>query len=323
MVKGEPMKSRYLLALEGGGTRCQAVILDHLGRVVHETQAGAVNTNFVSMQEAKQAVLEAVLGVLEASQVGGGSVDLFASALVGPRFDKEFFGEWFPQAQFVFYNERDVVFARAGCYLPHGVGVVAATGATAWAVRQDDGRQIALGGLGALLGDEGSAYSIGLLGLRAAARAFEGRLDVPTNLVESLAEQLNLGKDTFNKDLVRLVYGKPFSRRDVAGLAPLVTRLAQECDPAAVRIVAKVAEDLKNLAVHAARRLFSPEEAFDLVIAGGVVNAGELVLAPLRSAFQEEFAHARMLIGSEDPAVALGRLALFHHNRSGIEQPPA
>jgi N-acetylglucosamine kinase-like BadF-type ATPase len=90
----------------------------------------------------------------------------------------------------------------------------------------------------------------------------------------------------------------------------VVTRLAAEGDPAAARITAKVARDLASLALHAARRLFTPQESFDLVAAGGLLNAGEMILGPLRAGLAEEFPRARLLIGTEAPAVALGRLVI-------------
>ncbi len=55
-----------------------------------------------------------------------------------------------------------------------GVAVVAGTGSMAFA-RAADGRTARAGGWGPLLGDEGSGYAIALAGLRAAARAADGR----------------------------------------------------------------------------------------------------------------------------------------------------
>ena len=300
----------YLLALEGGGSHSQAAILDFHGRIVQISDAADVNTNFTSFQAAQAAVLSAVSAALQQAGIAGEQVTDCASALVGPRFGAELLGALLPNACYHYYGERDVVFARAGIYRPHGAAVVAATGATAWAVRRDNGRQVSFGGWGSLLGDEGSAYAAGLLGLRAAARAFEGRAGAPTRLVEAVCQHMGLSRETFQPELVRLAYQKPLTRAEIAGLAAVVTRLAAEGDPLASRISAKVANDLAALALHAARQLFSPPESFDLAAAGGLLNAGELILRPLRAGLAAEFPHARLVIGTEPPAVALGRLAI-------------
>lgn len=301
----------FLLALEGGGTRSQAAILDFEGHCLQISDSADVNTNFTSHQAAEQAVLAAVSGVIQQASIPGGSITHFASALVGPRFGPELLGSILPQASYHYYGERQVVFARAGIYRPHGVAVVAATGATAWGVRRDDGRQAAFGGWGSLLGDEGSAYAAGLLGLRMAVRAYEGREPAPTRLVERICQHLGLTRETFHSGLVRLAYQKPLSRAEIASLAGVVTRLAAEGDAPALRIVAKVSGDLAALALHAARQLFNGEESFDVAASGGLLNAGEMILGPLRAGLAQEFPNARLVVGNEAPAVALGQLALY------------
>ncbi len=300
-----------LLALEGGGTRSQAALLDGGGRVLQSQDSIAVNTNFVSQAQAQQAVFSAVEGVLRASGIRGGEVRHFATSLVGAQFGAETFKTLCPRAAFRSYPELKVVFAQAGIYRPHGVGLVAATGATAWAVRGDNGRDVFYGGWGSLLGDEGSAYAMGLMALRSAARAYEHRTSLPTRLVEAVCEHFNLSRDDFRRELVQLTYQKPLGRTEIAGLAPVVTRLALEGDPMALRIVEKVINDLSALALSAARQLFTPAEAFDLVVAGGMTRAGSILLGPLENSFKQEFPLAVIKIGSEAPATALGRLALF------------
>jgi N-acetylglucosamine kinase-like BadF-type ATPase len=142
----------YLIALEGGGTRSQAALMDFQGCVLHIHESTDVNTNFVAFEEAKKAVLQAVSGALQAAQILGDQVSEFVAALVGPKFGPEVYAPLLPKARYHYYGEREVVFARAGIYRPHGVALVAATGATAWGVRADDGRHTALGGWGSLLG---------------------------------------------------------------------------------------------------------------------------------------------------------------------------
>ena len=303
----------YLLCLEGGGTRSQAVLMTFDGRVIQLSESSDVNTNFVPFEQAQQAVLTAVRRVLQAAEVQGEEVFLFVSSLVGPRFGIETFGDLCPYATYRYYVERDVIFARAGIYRPHGVAVVAATGATAWGLRADDGREVAMGGWGSLLGDEGSAYALGLSGLRAAVRSYEGRDPTPTHLVEAICQHYGLARENFHRGLIRLAYQKPLSRAEIAGLAVVVTRLAAQNDPLAACITAKAAGDLAALALHAARQLFRPEEAFEMVIAGGLVKAGDLILSPLREGLAQEFPKATWKIGSEQPAVALGRLALYDY----------
>jgi N-acetylglucosamine kinase-like BadF-type ATPase len=308
----EAHAQRFLIALEGGGTRSQAVLMDTNGRVIGASDSSDVNTNFVAYDQARQAVWTAVSNVLQASGVAGENVLYFAASIVGPMFGAELFGDLCPNATYYRYGEGTVVFARAGIYIPNGISLVAATGATAWVVRSDTGQQAVFGGWGSLLGDEGSAYAMGLQGLRAAVRAYEQRSPEPTQMAEAVCQHFGLQPDQMRSHLVPLVYQKPLSRAEIAQVAPVVTQLASQGDRMAQRIVAKVADDLSNLALHAARCIFQPQERFDVVIAGGLVQAGEPILAPLRQKLAQEFPQAVLHIGVEMPAVALGRLALYH-----------
>jgi hypothetical protein len=72
----------------------------------------------------------------------------------------------------------------------------------------------------------------------------------------------------------------------------------------------KVACDLAALALHAARRLFRPAEDFPVAAAGGLFNAGQIICKPLQEGLAREFPHARLALGTAEPAVALGRLAI-------------
>jgi glucosamine kinase len=301
----------WILALEGGGTRSQAVLVDPEGRVRGAGFSRDVNTNFTPFEEARAAVRTAVSSALAAAEVGGDAVIWLVSALVGPRFGVETFGDLLPRAQYRYYGEGRVVFARGGVFRPHGLALVAATGATAWVVRADDGRSKGFGGWGSLLGDEGSAHALGVSVLRAAGRAWEGRLDQPTRLPQALAAHFNFDPADFRGGMVQRAYHPALTRAEIAALAPLATRLASEGDAIASRLVAKAAADLSGLALHAAHTMFSPDERFDLVAAGGLINAGEMILGPLRAAFARDFPQVELRIGSEDPAIAVANLARF------------
>ncbi len=305
-----PSPPEYLLALEGGGTRCQAALFDGAGRLRHTCDAGPVNTNFVPVAQAEQSAQAAVLGVLAAAAVPAAAVRHIVTALVAAQGVAQAAHALCPNADYRAYGELLVVFARAGLYRPHGVALVAATGSTAWGVRADDRREVLLGGWGALLGDEGSAYALGLLGLRAAVLASEQRAPAPTGLVAAVGAHFHLSPADLHTGLIELAYHPPLGRAEVARIAPVVTALAAAGDPLAVRLTAQVAADLADLALHAARRLFQPDEVFAVAVAGGLTNAGDLLLAPLAERLAAEFPHAAFHVGREAPAVALGRLAL-------------
>ena len=285
--------------------------MDNEARVLETAQSSDVNINFTSFEQAQQAVQAAVRDVLKAADIPGEEVSLHVSALVGPRFGAETYGALLPNAVYHYYNEMDVVFARAGIYEPNGVAVVAGTGATAAAVRKKDNQTAVYGGWGALLGDEGSGYAMGLMALRAAVRAFEGRTLAPTRLVETICQHFDLNEANFRRELTILAYQEPLGRNEIAQLAPDVTHLAEQNDPVALQITQKVSRDLAGLALHTVRQLFEPDDVFDVVVAGGLTYASDLILTPLQQGLAQEFPRSVFHIGTQAPAPALGRLALY------------
>ena len=114
-----------------------------------------------------------------------------------------------------------------------GVAVVAGTGSMAFA-RGADGRTARAGGWGPLLGDEGSGYAIALAGLRAAARAADGRA-AATPLTDRLLAAFGL---TRPEELIGVVY-RGGDRAALAALAPVVLEAADAGDAVAAEIASR------------------------------------------------------------------------------------
>ena len=143
-----------------------------------------------------------------------------------------------------------------------------------------------------------------------AARVCDGRVSTPTRLVDALIDHFGIAHETYRTDMYGLAYRDPIGRPEIAALARLVTRLAADGDLVALQIVHETAEDLAALALDVAHRIFGATETFVVAAAGGLLNAGELVLGPLRRRLSAEFPNATLIVGTEEPAVALGKLIL-------------
>ena len=184
-----------------------------------------------------------------------------------------------------------------------GVAVVAGTGSMAYA-RGAAGRTARAGGWGHLLGDEGSGYAIALAGLRAAARAADGRAPA-TPLTDRLLAALGLNRP---EELVAAVY-RGGDRAALAALAPVVLRAAADGDFAAEEIVRSAAAELAAATAAAARSL-DFGASFPVALAGGLLVSS--------AAYREHFLAAladRGLIADPakivaDPAEGAVQLAL-------------
>jgi N-acetylglucosamine kinase-like BadF-type ATPase len=141
-----------------------------------------------------------------------------------------------------------------------GIVVVAGTGSVAWA-RLPGGAMLRVGGLGALLGDQGSGFDIGRQGLRAVGLSIEGR-GASTALVELVLRRLRL------PGLAELVrWSLSADTAEVAMLAPVVLDAAAAGDAPAGAIVDAAADEMARHVRALAKRF--PERARIRVALGG------------------------------------------------------
>ena len=149
-----------------------------------------------------------------------------------------------------------------------GVLLVGGTGSVGWG-RAEDGRVERCGGWGMIAGDEGSAYALGRAALAAALRAWDGR-GAETALLPRLLEVLGMAQP----QAVPSWAGRA-EKGEIAGLALLVVRLAEEGDAVASELVREAAEGLAEHAVALIRRLGPWRGPTPVVLHGGLARKPE------------------------------------------------
>ncbi|MGD8361182.1 MAG: BadF/BadG/BcrA/BcrD ATPase family protein [Gemmatimonadota bacterium] len=158
-----------------------------------------------------------------------------------------------------------------------GVLLVVGTGSIAWG-RDPRGREIRVGGWGEPLGDEGSGYWMGLQGLRAIARAADGR-SASTALSRVVLETLGLPEPR-----ALIPWTANSSKGEIAALAPLVLEAAEAGDREAAEILAEgLMALLRHLEVVRSRWPDS-KDLIPMALVGGLTVEGSLLrrrLAPL------------------------------------------
>lgn len=151
-----------------------------------------------------------------------------------------------------------------------GVVVLAGTGAFVYA-RTHDRRELLLDGLGPDLGDYGSAYSIGLCGLRAAARSGWGPRH-QTSLTEPIYRACKGRPDDTNGWSLWKFMSQGLDRSDIAAFAGIVDAEAQAGDPIAVSIISEAASAIAETVRDLVDRLDLAREHYPMIGAGGVAT---------------------------------------------------
>ncbi len=265
------------IGVDGGGTRSRALVGDAVGEPLGAADGGP---GLIDPRRPDRAAAE-VEAVARAAAADAGTAlparGLWA-ALAG----------WGHRAARAAVEDR---LRRAG--LAHAVGVgpdveaahvaafgsgpgillIMGTGSVVRAVSAA-GAVVTVGGWGALLGDEGSAYAIGLGGVRAALRSADGR-EAETALADLLAER------TGTRDPHGLAaWATGVGKREIAALADVVAAAAARGDALAERVLARAATDARVHLETALRRTGPWSTPAPLALVGGLIREG----GPLRDA---------------------------------------
>ena len=306
---------RYVLGIDGGGSRTACLAADETGRLLGYGHGGPVNTNYVLRQEAVASLKRAISTALESAQLRGEQIDtLCMSAPMAPDAVEEVVEEFgVRRIRRAAEGETPRWAARFwidGCV---GVTVDAGTGSIARGWTRD-GRQAGAGGWGATLGDEGSGYWISLQAMMAVLQAHDGRIketmladrvlehfgtsdvlemvfQVSQGLVratdadpigilpDSGSEGFELGESSVGGVLLRKrTRNEPLTRYEVASLCPVVVEVARQGDWKANQILKEAGYELGRLGVAVITRLGMETDQFAVVPFGGVFRAGEPVL---------------------------------------------
>jgi glucosamine kinase len=191
-----------------------------------------------------------------------------------------------------------------GVVLAAGTGaVVVAIGATGQFQRVD--------GWGPWLGDEGSGAWLGRAGLRAAARAYDGR--GPSTRLQAAA-QAQLG--AVGTLAVRLS-ADPNPARTVAAFAPAVAEAARQGDEVATQLLRDAAMALAD-SVIAGAAVLDEASLVPVVILGGLTKMGAVLLDPLLEALSHSEAGLQVRPAKGTSSDGARWLATHDH---GIHEP--
>jgi len=295
----------FVIGVDGGGTRTRAVIVDSDGHELGRAEsAGAVATaddpgsavaavRSAVMRAATEARVTLPAAAMWAGLAGAGSVA--AELAVSEELDDGSLAERVRVG-----TDVEAAFHDAFRDGP-GVLLIAGTGSIAWA-RAPDGEVHRIGGWGRHLGDEGSGYKLGSDALRRVTWAEDGRAPA-TAMRAVLLDSCGV------REVEHLIaWIETASKGEVAALAPIIVRSADEGDPAALEVVSDAVASLRGH-VRAAVAATGPwRETASLVLWGGLVAEGGALRARVLEGLEE--LQVGLATREVDPPMGAARLAV-------------
>jgi N-acetylglucosamine kinase-like BadF-type ATPase len=271
---------RYLIGIDGGGTKTRMICVDRSGNLVAE----ALTRGTYYRQDSIATVIDRLqTGLCELTS----GIDPGEAAIC---FGMPGYGEWSSLdkssvaeiaaffAPLPIYFVNDAVIGWAGAFaLDSGVSLVAGTGSIAYG-RDLQGREARCGGWSEYFSDEGSGYWLGKRALELFSKQSDGR--VPRGrLYEEMRQHFRVEQDY---DIISIVEREiATSREKTAALQLVLLKAAKDGDESARFLYAEAVRELARILSSVASQLDFPDGHVPVSCTGGLSQIQDFVLEPL------------------------------------------
>lgn len=269
---------RWIIGIDGGGTKTVACAADLSGRLLGRTEQGPANHHTIGLPAFAALIGSLVSELSSAAGLAAADLALVSLGLAGADRDHDrrlltgaLAGLRLPCLCLVHSDARIALAAGLGDR-PSGIVLIAGTGSIAYGVN-DRGETFRAGGWGHLVSDEGSGYDIGRQAIARGLKAQEGR-DIPSGLLAVIMDRLGAADLAA---LIGFIYSPATAKADIAALAPVVLAAAADGDELAADIVAAAARDLAGLVLSVQGRAFPASRPVPVALYGGLLLASPLL----------------------------------------------
>jgi len=311
-----------LLAIDGGGTKTIAVIVDSSGNIISKAKTEGSNYHVVGEERTFHSlytVIQETINCLRSDKID--NINKFhcaVFALAGLDTEKDQLlveGTVMKVIETLKLNIDKVIVENDGYAtllgatknLP-GALLISGTGSISFA-HDGNGKIVRAGGWGYQVGDEGSGYWIGKEAIRSVFRMFDGR-EKQTILAEKILHSLQFSDI---EQLYNWVYKETDSVDQVSRLAQVVEKACQEGDPVSKKILDQAVTELYDLLHTVLLRSNIIEGPFTLVLQGGVLKNIGYIRERLINRIGEKIPQAGIFLSQVDPIdliIERGLLAL-------------
>ncbi|MFQ6104840.1 MAG: N-acetylglucosamine kinase, partial [Candidatus Glassbacteria bacterium] len=224
-------KTQLHAGIDGGATQTRCVIAGTDCIIRGMAESGPSNPLRVGVESAVREITNAVKRAAGECDIEPDKLHMACFGVAGTR-DEEVretllcgLRESLETSRLTVETDARIAFAAA---IPEGFGVISLSGTGSVTYGIDlKGNSLYADGLGPLLGDEGSAYQVGLEGLRCVARQLDGR-GPATRFTETVLDALGV----YDLDSLRRLASKDgLDAVTIASLAPLILSAFGEGDP--------------------------------------------------------------------------------------------
>jgi N-acetylglucosamine kinase-like BadF-type ATPase len=299
--------------VDGGATKTVAVVGRLDGSLLGSARGPSSNYHNIGVREAAKSIRTSVNSTCKNARASASDLETVVMGLAAMDSPRDF-RAGHRVADLAHLGKRrivvhDSVIALYAATLGRpGIVVNAGTGSFAAGIGID-GRTIRAGGWGNIIDDEGSAYDIGKLAIRAALRALDGT-ERNTAVTKLLVRKFKLQA---LENIVHEAYNKPMTVEEISSISRLAAQAAAKGDKAARGIFAYEGRALANLVSTVARRLDMTMSKPDIYCTGGVFKAGPVLLDPFKRELRRTVPSFVLRHPRFEPVIGAFILALKEH----------
>lgn len=283
---------QYIIGIDGGGTKTEAVALDNAGNERFHCLGDATNPSFLTPERVIHNLEKLLTVIFQHPSLANHSctaVCMGLSGIVHER-DKQLFIHFMEQYQkvhnlkFELLLKTDIeIVLKATLSTEFGIAVIAGTGSNVYGLTPAR-QHYHVGGWGHLLGDEGSGYEIGVRSLQAVMQSYDGVLP-STVLTEMILKSCSIEHIIELKDYI---YQPHITKTDIARFAKLCIEATMHDDNVAKQIIISSATRL----AHSTQVLIAKDKWFadsHLVMSGSIFQNSVLFRDAFTSVIHSRF----------------------------------
>ncbi|GAB3068854.1 N-acetylglucosamine kinase [Virgibacillus ainsalahensis] len=268
----------FVLGMDGGGTKTNAVVADKSGKVIAKATAGPTNPNSVDDVTLSMTLNELFLSLEKQIPSEYKEIShIFAGVAGTGNEDNRIY---FQKKVTSFFSDQLKVQVKAdtvnalysGTYGSPGIVQIAGTGSIAYGINHKSETE-RVSGWGYLLGDEGSGFDIGKQGVVAALRAYDGR-GPATSILQMLYNHFEV--DLPHK-LIQKIYGAACPKDEISPLSKIVFQAYKQGDAVAEKILNEAVSELVLNIRTLYGKLFAHDHQVSVVLVGGIFNEKHII----------------------------------------------
>lgn len=291
---------KYFIVADGGGTKLDIILYDDDFNIVKTVRGKGVNENKKDLVKIKEEVFLLVENLL--SGTGITEIEKTTVSLASKNdFLYDAVKKFCALKEYEKYNEGQSVLYASG--VNHGVVVQAGTGSDVFVCMPNFSK--IFGGLGHILGDEGSGFDIGLKSIKSAIEAYENRGE-QTILQQMIFEKFNIVEP---RDFIKnLVLDKDFLEK-IASVTYITEKAVNMKDSVAINIYKNAGKVLAEQTIYAIQCCIEKEriDRFDGVIvpSGGAWKGAKIMQETFTQIIKDKFPFATIKKPLFKPVVGL------------------